>query len=796
MKTGIATRQALYVMLLALGCGIISGIAQVYLDITSERSRQLDNLERFVSLHRPALASAVYNLDKKLAEEALQSLAHNPIIQSASLIDDFGDSLATVTNNKTDKPNWVAKLGAYFINIPAEKRYKLDISNLKQRFATLQVSLNEISLVEGITSRATIILTSTVLFTAILTVLILFVSYLLLSKPIVNIAHWIGGAKTRADIENPPYAIKDELGLLVERFQFEWQANHAASAKLEAAIEQISRNEKFSRSLMENSGDAMFLCRPSTEICQVNRLAVEITGQPSSEIVGKYAFSYSELYDSDEMQNIFAQTANEAVVEYEDVYFKDTSHYLECRAVALTLSAEDYVLVNVRDVTRRKLAERQIYQMAYFDSLTNLANRRMLTEKLESEMESHIKNHQYGALLYFDLDRFKYINDSMGHMVGDSLLKEISTRLRQIAPNQSMASRLGGDEFVLALFQLADKSIVAAEKAQLLAQQLLEVLARPFTSGGLTLHSTCSIGICLFPGDGLDAGELLRCADTAMYRAKAMGRNSIEFYRHEMQSDATQILQLEDELHAALNYDQLAIWLQPQVTERGELFGAEILVRWNHPTKGLVMPGAFIPQAEESGLIVDIDKWVLRESIRFLSHCREQGLMANLGRVSINISPIHFQQVDFVSYILNQLRNFDLPGDFIELEITENMLLNNFDIATNKMATLKQAGVTFAIDDFGTGYSSLKYLNELPLEVLKVDRSFVQGLSASKSTQPIIEVVITTATKLGMSVIAEGVETQEQVDTLSRLECSKFQGYFFGKPVSKDQFITQWLNES
>jgi len=789
----IATRQALYVLFLALLCGVFSTIAQIYFDLGKERIRQVNSIDRFIYLHQSALSSSVYNLEKELADETLKSIVYNPMVSDAYLLDDFGDELGRATKDKDRHLSVLAKLSAQLINIPLEKQYTIPIDTVPERYAVLKIKLNEANLVEGLASRIIIIVSSTLLFTVALAGLILIVTYVFISRPIINISHWISRSKSPEQIECPPYLKKDELGFLVERFRNEWQANYAASIKLESLVTQLTRNEHFSRLLMENSSDAMFLCLPSSEIYQVNRQAKVITGLSNEALVGQYLASFSELYEVSEIQEILSRATNGQVIEYEDIYYHESSHYLECRVTVITLGSQIYLMVNVRDVTTRKLAEKQIYQLAYFDSLTNLANRRMLSEKLEHEIEFHRLNQKYGALLYFDLDRFKHINDSMGHSVGDSLLREIAQRMLKIAPTQSMSSRLGGDEFVLSLFQLSDNMTQAIDHTMSIAKELLSVLSEPFAINGVTLHSTCSIGICLFPDQYSNPSELLRCADTAMYRAKALGRNSIEFYKSEMQFAATKILQLEDELHQALTHNQLEVWLQPQVDVEKRLLGAEVLVRWNHPIKGMVVPDKFIPEAEESGLIIDIDKWVLKESIQILSQWISNGLPDDFQRLAINISPAHFQQIDFVSYIFSLLDESQVLGCYIELEITENLLLNNFNIAISKMEQLKTRGITFSIDDFGTGYSSLKYLNELPVEVLKIDRSFIQNLASTRSTQPIVEVVITTAKKLGMSVIAEGVETIEQVAVLDSLGCDKYQGYYFSTPVPQAVFLSEWF---
>jgi EAL domain-containing protein (putative c-di-GMP-specific phosphodiesterase class I) len=280
-----------------------------------------------------------------------------------------------------------------------------------------------------------------------------------------------------------------------------------------------------------------------------------------------------------------------------------------------------------------------------------------------------------------------------------------------------------------------------------------------------------------------------------MYKAKSLGRNGIQFFKREMQYAAQHLLELEEGIHNAILQNQFEIWLQPQVRQNGQIFGAEVLVRWNHPKRGLLMPGVFIPHAEESGLIIDIDKWVLRQSISSLKKWQNEDDYSKLEKLAINVSPTFFLQVDFVSYVIGLLEEHIVSGEHIVLEITENLLLNNFELAKNKMLQLKNRGISFSIDDFGTGYSSLKYLKELPLDELKIDRSFVIGLTDGSNTHSIVEVVVTMAKNLNMGVIAEGVETPQQLNLLNNLGCNQFQGYHLGYPEPWSEFKQHFLQK-
>lgn len=799
MKLNLAVKQAVYVLIASLCCGILSSIAQVYFDLQQVRISQSESIERSVDLHRDTLGRASYNLDEQQANDILASLIRHPLIKHAQVLDDFGDVLGVKERSESYVMTEFRRLVSMLIHVPLQRTYSINVSSRGKRQASLEIAVDESALANGIASRVIVSIGFSIFFTLILSVLFLGITYHYISMPVIRISQWIRSLNTSGDIDSLPYTKEDELGLLVQRFREEWHANQSTSAKLSQMLEEVSRSERFSRLLMENSSDAMFLCLPNTEIFLVNNRAESITGCESDQLTGESLAVYSQLYSLAELKLFFKRVIKEEILGYEDVFLpaklgQQQELYLECRVASLLLDGNDYVMVNARDVTERVVAEQRIHQLAYYDSLTQLANRRLFSERLESGIQSHLREEIYGAVFYFDLDRFKNINDSMGHSVGDSVLCEVANRIRDIAPDEATCGRLGGDEFVLALPHIDSSSEIAAERALLLAKRLLTFLSEPIQIDDITLHTTSSIGIAIFPEKGIDAHELLRRADTAMYRAKALGRNSIQFFEREMQFAARQILQLEEGLHEALSQDQLEIWLQPQTRSDGEIFGAEVLVRWRHPEKGIVMPGAFIPQAEENGLIVDIDKWVLKESISVLSKWCHDGLPDSFKRMAINVSPAHFLQVDFVSYIIELLDEFYVAGEYIELEITENLLLHNFELAKNKMQLLRNKGITFAIDDFGTGYSSLKYLKELPLDVLKIDRSFVDGLTDGSDTSSLVEVVVTMARKLGMTVIAEGVETKAQLSILNQLGCEQFQGYLLGYPQPLQEFQQSMRN--
>ncbi len=444
-------------------------------------------------------------------------------------------------------------------------------------------------------------------------------------------------------------------------------------------------------------------------------------------------------------------------------------------------------VITFNDITEQQMAEARIEYQAFYDLLTDLPNRRLFMDRLEQDLAHARRRGHYGALLFLDLDRFKTINDSLGHHIGDSLLQEVAQRLRAVLRQEDTAARLGGDEFVVLLSELSDDAEHAANTAQAVAERLLTALMRPYGIDHHDLHSSASIGIALYPMADESVDDLLRQADIAMYRAKESGRNTTRFYLPSMQLAADERLQLENDLRQALADGRLELHYQPQVDSAGRIIGAEALLRWHHPLRGLVLPGEFIAIAEESGLILPIGTWVMREACRQHRAWQEAGLPL-LPHVAVNVSARQFRQGDFVAQVEAVLQETGLDPHHLELELTEGVLLENVDEAGARMRTLKQLGVRLSIDDFGTGYSSLAYLKRLPVDLLKIDRSFVAEIISDPNDAAIVETIIAMTRHLQLEVIAEGVESAAALAFLRERGCHRYQGYHFSRPLPHEAF--------
>ncbi|MDB5080400.1 MAG: hypothetical protein JWP00_2324 [Chloroflexi bacterium] len=460
---------------------------------------------------------------------------------------------------------------------------------------------------------------------------------------------------------------------------------------------------------------------------------------------------------------------------------RDTFDERDERVLEILCSLAGVALERATSIQEKEaLGEKMIYQ-AQHDLETGLPNRALLVQQLGLDLEESRRKQQQVAVLLIDLDRFKLVNDSLGHLIGDNLLKQVAHRLKTSVRMNDLVARIGGDEFAIVLTRVKNRHDV--EKV---AKNLLKVLQKPFYVDGTELFVTGSIGISLYPSQGKTVTELIRQADNAMYRVKAHGKNNYHFHTEETSDIDLRQLSLVTQLHKALEFEELTLFYQPQLNLLdGRLVGMEALLRWKHREIGMISPGEFIPLAEETGLIVPIGTWVLNEACRQAKEWQLAGFLP--FRMSVNVSVIQFTRNDFVSIVQEALQTHDLDPNWLELELTEGLLLRDMHGAANKLKELKKLGVYIAIDDFGTGYSSLRYLKQLPIDTLKIDQSFIKDMKFTdmvrSKDKALVEAIIMLGHNLGMNIIAEGVELQEQLDFLRGNGCEEIQGYLFCKPL-------------
>ena len=463
-------------------------------------------------------------------------------------------------------------------------------------------------------------------------------------------------------------------------------------------------------------------------------------------------------------------------------------------------SADDVInyVATSNDISQRKADEERIRQLAFYDELTKLPNRALLFPRLNLALNTSQRHDYHGALIFLDLDHFKILNDTLGHTLGDQLLIEVAARLLKCVRNIDTVARLGGDEFIIILEYLDSDKFSAAIQAQNIAEKIRYEISKCYElkmnildstiNSTIEYHSSCSIGFVMFSGVKVSADDLLKYADLAMYHAKKMGRNSVSIFEPQMEAALITRTKLEADLRQSLlSCDEFELYYQAQVNVDGEFLGAEALVRWNHPERGRVSPADFIPLAEETGMIVTLGDWVLRKGCETLASWANYPETAQL-KLAINVSSRQLEKDDFVFQVAEIINQSNVNPKYLKLEITESMILDNVDNTIAKMNALKKLGVSFSMDDFGTGYSSLSYLQKLPLNQLKIDQSFVRNLSIDNQDSAIVKTIINLGENLSLNIIAEGVETQEQLDYLSNFGCLVFQGYYFGYPLPLAEF--------
>jgi len=441
----------------------------------------------------------------------------------------------------------------------------------------------------------------------------------------------------------------------------------------------------------------------------------------------------------------------------------------------------------IEDISERKKTQVKINELAFYDQLTGLPNRTLLLDRLKQTMAASSRSGSHSALLFIDLDNFKTLNDTLGHDMGDMLLKQIAQRLTLCVREGDTVARLGGDEFVVLLAGLSTDEADAAAGIESAAEKMLVSLSRIYQLGNIAYDSTASIGATLFAGSGISIDDLMKQADLAMYKAKAAGRNTVRFFNPAMEVAVKERVALEGDLRRALEAEQFLLHYQAQVAGEGRLTGAEALVRWQHPQRGMVSPVEFIPLAEETGVILPLGLWVLETACARLAIWATRPEMARLT-LSVNVSAPQFRHPDFVNQVLAVLESTGANPQRLKLELTESLLVHDVEAIIEKMYALKAKGVGFSMDDFGTGYSSLSYLKRLPLDQLKIDQSFVRDILTDPNDAAIARAIVTLARSLGLSVIAEGVETETQRDFLADSGCHAYQGYLFGRPLPIDGF--------
>lgn len=561
-------------------------------------------------------------------------------------------------------------------------------------------------------------------------------------------------------------------------------ASARAQTERQRAEESLRASEHRLRAIVSNSADGIITIDDRGIIESFNPAAERMFGYPASDVIGRNVSAlmpepdrshhdgYLQRYIQTRHGRIIGMGPREVVGRRKD----GSTFSMDLAVSEMHVDGLRFIGI-VRDISERKQAEERLKYFAHFDPLTTLPNRLLFQDRLAQSVINAARHNRVVGVMFLDLDRFKTINDTLGHHVGDAILKAVAERLNRCVREGDTIARLGGDEYAIVLADMAH-----AEDAASVARRILQEFSQPFQAERHELYTTVSIGITLYPTDDDRVEQLLKNADTAMYRAKEIGRNTYQFYTADMNDKAVERLDLETHLRRAQRCGEFSLYYQPQVElSTGRIVGVEALIRWLHPDRGMIPPAKFIPVAEETGLIVSIGEWVLRTAVAQAKAWRDAGLPAT--RVSVNVSPRQFHQPEFPATVARLLHEAGLPSHCLEVEVTESLLVEHQPTVVARFAELRELGVHFSIDDFGTGYSSLSYLKRFPIHTLKIDRSFVTNITADTDDAAIASAIVSLAHNLRLRVVAEGVETEAQASFLCTVGCDTGQGYLYSRPL-------------
>ena len=539
--------------------------------------------------------------------------------------------------------------------------------------------------------------------------------------------------------------------------------------------------------VLENIAEGVVVTDTDTYIIAVNKAVCEITGYSEKEILGQKPRLWKSQHHDDAFYQAMWSSLTETLHWHGEIWNRrKNGDVYPCQMTITGLKDEHGQLTNYvsvfSDISTAKESQEKLQYLAQYDQLTKLPNRRLLNDRLKQALSIAVRKDQSLGLLLLDLDGFKAVNDSLGHKSGDILLIQVAERLLHCVRKTDTVSRLGGDEFVVLL-----PDCKTADNVTIITRKILEELVNPFDILGDEVFVSASIGVTMFPDDGNNADTLLKNADTAMYHIKGTGKNNFQFFTASMQEHIVKRLQLTSQLRYALEREEFLLYYQPKMDlTTGRINGMEALVRWQHPDDGMVNPADFIPLAEETGIIISLGKWILYQACQQAKQWQQEGL--NSLRVSVNLSARQFQDEELVEMVESVIQETGIDAGLLELEITETTIMQHIERTIETLWQLRDLGILLSIDDFGTGYSSLNYLKRFPLDILKIDRSFVMDITTDPNDRAVVEAIVSLSRHLKMKVVAEGVETEEQLDFLRKQKCHEIQGYYLAKPLPVDEF--------
>lgn len=787
------TRTSLAIVLIL---GLIVTISHISFDFHTQSKSIHKSINDIIKSSQASAQRAVHTLDSASAQEVVKGIATYPFIDSVEIFDEDNNMMARRKNEFRLSPTNAL---TQFLR-GKESIYRTPLINEDGvQEGLLVVIVNNDLMLRPLYQRALYTFLTGLTRNIILGLILAYLFNLLLTRPLFklasNIAEIDGNDPSGQRIQHIPRHADDEIGYIIN------SANQLIT-QLELHQKSLSERENQLRIILDASPNQVFAIDSKGAFVFANISTSRFYGVEKLNLRGQNYFEIHKKCNASEAEELASTIHNvedseEAARDIEQCLtdISNRQHVMHMTLMPFSLYGQRCTLIIASDISERVAAEERVERLAYYDALTSLPNRNQLYEQLSTHIAATKRNHCEGAVLFIDIDDFKRINDTLGHSIGDELLLVLSNKMQaQLRADESLA-RLGGDEFILSIPNISKDQDSAADHASNLAERMLKVISAPIELSGHFFSIGASIGIATYPSVASDIEQLLRFADTAMYQAKAAGRNCYRVFEAPMAIEAQTRIELESEIRQGIQRQEFRFHLQPMIdASTKRLSGAEALIRWQHPEKGLVMPGHFIPFLEQSPMVSQVGAQILDQVCGFLASGLEEGLLPDGFRISVNVSATEFFQQNFVTHIRSTLERHELDGKNLELEITESVALDGLDSVITKMIELQKHNISFALDDFGTGYSSLNYLKQLPVNKIKIDKTFIDGVPNNAQDTALVSSVIDIAENLELKIVVEGVEEEVQADYFAQNEHVIAQGYYFDAPMPPSKFVKKYLS--
>lgn len=789
LNRSLYIKQSIATLVLAIILSVVLSFFQAYQTIQQEPYRIQKEFNDTLSIVERPLAQALFRMDSVFAQQQAESLLYNPAIQKVTISDENGRTFAEA-NAPFIEPSFSDDIANYLIKDTLSVSRQLNFSGIEVPLGRVDLELDRRYLVEQVIRFNSQLFVQNLIKDVLLASILSLLFYVMVTRPLKQLTWSLTRLDNKRAVSVPASFDKlhrnDELGRLKRTFNELW-------LRLSNALDALERSHQHSKAMISHAADGIIVLNGSYKIRVVNEAAEKLVNMSAEALADMPLTQLPGGSFWTSLEASLQELAVDQVMHAETTLSNNQSLVpVEIRINKYVVQGETEIVLLVRDLSERKEAQQRINRLSFYDSLTRLPNRALMTDHLQKAMDDLNKG-SFGVLIILDLDRFKTINDALGHNVGDQLLLEVVDSLMPLVPPNTTFARMGGDEFVFLWSHVRGSMNENNVAVVNFMQRILRKCSEVKHVEGHDLHVTGSMGVSFFNGMEESTATILRQADTALYKAKELGRNTFAFFQDDMQSLSDARLQMEKSLYRALKESEFEVYFQPQNNHKGEIVGAEALLRWKDRERGFVPPMEFIPIAEDIGLIHELGRFVLQQTTLQVANWYKQGLWKDNWRISINVSPMQFSYANLLKDISEALTNSGMPATMMDIEITETALMSDLDRALDIMEQIRELGISLSIDDFGTGYSSLKYLKDLPIDRLKIDQSFVRDLIHDKDDYAIVLAVIAMANALSLKVLAEGVETEEHFKQLELMGCYTYQGYYFGRPCNAMDFAQKFL---